>query len=130
VQGFPTLKLFHKGFQFEYQGHPTPKKLAEFIEKKTGPASLPIKNDEDFEKVKNSKFTVAYFGETGEDFEQFLHTAIAFQNVDFRHSFDKKYLELNGNNQLTIFTQNEDGNQNYDGLMIGEDIQKWVLEHK
>lgn len=124
------MKLFHKGFQFEYQGHPTPKKLTEFIEKKTGPASLPIKDEKELENIKKSKFTVCFFGENGEDFEQFLHTAIAFQNVEFKHSFDKKLLELNGGNHITIFTTNEGGHQHYNDLMIAEDIQKWILEHK
>lgn len=99
------MKFFTNGQIHEYNGHPTPKKLREFIESKTGPLTTEITSDSVFNNLSSEELAIAYFGEDNdeEDFKIFEAAAAKHEDIKFYHSFDPKYYQLNNQVKVTMY---------------------------
>lgn len=117
VQGYPTLKFFVKGNAIDFNGGRTHADIVNWVKKKTGPPSTTLKDAAHLEEQKKgNKVLVAFFGEEGTDnFNQFQTAALALDAVAFVHSSDSSLLEANGGNQLTVFTQHNNGAAHFAG---------------
>ena len=60
IQGFPTLKFFIKGQPIDYQGAREYDGLYNWIQKKTGPASKELTNEEEYNLHSGMKLSVLY----------------------------------------------------------------------
>lgn len=123
------MKLFSRGYQFEFNSHPTYKKIKDWVIKKTGPVTKEITSDAQFEKIQKKKFAIAFFGPEDEIYEEFLKIAVVFENVAFYHSHDEKYLRLNNMNTLTIFKDYDGGKVDYHGILSMEKMEEFILKH-
>lgn len=124
------MKLFSRGYEFQFESHPTLEKLKSWVLKKTGPLTTEITTDAQFKDLQNSHFAVGFFGPDDEIFEEYLKIAIIFPNIDFYHSHDERYLQLNNMNSLTIFKDFQGGNVNYHGILDMEKMEEFLKENR
>jgi len=92
VRGYPTLIFFKNGNQIKYEGDRSPAAMAAFISKKSGPASLELKDKAALEKFTAGSGVVAYVsgGEDGTEYKNWIRAATSGQLEDFTlaHVFD------------------------------------------
>ena len=82
IQGFPTVKLFIKGEPIEYTGGRKEQEVINWMRKKTGPATKPIKNVDELDKLKkDNDVVIVYFGTKKEELDEFVK--VARKNEDF-----------------------------------------------
>jgi dolichyl-phosphate-mannose--protein O-mannosyl transferase len=122
--------LFANGSSYEYNGHPTPKKLKEFIDQKTGPVTTEITSDEQFNNLSNEELACAYFGDDDEDFKAFEAIAAKHEDVTFYHSFDSKYYNLNNQVKVTLYKNFNGGKVDFVEPYSGEALEKWLLKNR
>ena len=103
------MKLFFNGNVHEFHGHPTKKNLVQFVEKKTGPISTEITSDDVFNNLPKHDLAIAYFGDDDEDFKTFERMAAKHEDIEFFHSFDTKYYNLNNQVKVTMFKSFDGG---------------------
>ena len=82
IQGFPTVKLFIKGEPIEYTGGRKEQEVINWMRKKTGPATKPINNIDELDKLKKDNDVVlVYFGTQKDELDEFIK--VARKNEDF-----------------------------------------------
>lgn len=121
------MKLFTQKTTHEFNGHPTPKKIRAFIEQKTGPPTTEITSDEMFNNLNNSELAIAYFGEQDEDFQVFQGIAAKHEDIQFFHSFDTKYYQLNNQVRVTMFKNFNGGKVDFVQPYDEEALEKWIM---
>jgi protein disulfide-isomerase A1 len=85
VQGFPTLFYFKGGEKMEYSGGRTKDTIVSWMLKKSGPPSALVTCDALKEKVAESKFVLAFFGEESEALYKDAH--VGYANADDKITF-------------------------------------------
>ena len=84
IQGYPTLKVFLKGKQIEYNGGRNKNDIITWMRKKTGPVSKELSGPEAVEEFKKSaEVVVVHFGNEG--FDQYSDYAKSFDDIVFGH---------------------------------------------
>ena len=121
------MKLYANGNVYEFNGHPTPEKLKEFINQKTGPVSTEITDDETFNGLADQELAMAYFGDNNEDFNVFKKLAASHEDINAFHSFDSKYLNQNNQVRVTLFKNFDGGKVDFTQTFGEESLQKWLL---
>lgn len=91
VSGYPTLKIFRDGEEAgSYDGPRTADGIVSHLKKQAGPASVPLKTEEEFEKFISDKdaSVVGFFKELfGDSHSEFLKTASNLrENYRFAHT--------------------------------------------
>uniref|UniRef100_A0A0G4GES3 Protein disulfide-isomerase n=1 Tax=Chromera velia CCMP2878 TaxID=1169474 RepID=A0A0G4GES3_9ALVE len=66
IRGYPTIKFFKNGKDFEYDGGRTESTIVDWIEKKTGPAVTVVKSADELTKILGEKHVV-YVGKLKSD---------------------------------------------------------------
>lgn len=119
VRGYPTLKWFKKDPEnaLEYGGGRKEPEIVSWIEKKTGPAALPLESVEAANKFKddNEVCVVGFFPE-GSDSTAFMAAADAVDDVNFGITADEavaKELELAAGG-ITLFKKFDEGFNKYE----------------
>ena len=85
LSGYPTLKMFRRGFPLEYNGGREKKEIHEYITKKMGTKVNEIKTLEEFREINSAHLAGLYFcqtqdKETIEAFERFM---LQFDDIPF-----------------------------------------------
>lgn len=76
IKGFPTLYFWNQGTKQDYTGGRTKDTIVEWINKKTGPASVEVSCDDMSAKTAESKLALSYFGALeGDLFDSFMSSA-------------------------------------------------------
>ena len=119
--------MYTSGATHEFNGHPTPKKLREFIDQKTGPITTEITSDEQFNNLANEDLAVAYFGDNDDDFKVIEQIAYKHEDIKFFHSFDEKYYQLNNQVKVTMFKKFNGGKVNFLEPFGQEALEKWIM---
>jgi len=92
VRGYPTLIFFKNGNQIKYEGDRSPAAMQAFALKKSGPASLELKDKDALDKFIASNGVVAYItgGEESTEYKNWVRAATSGQLEDFSlaHVFD------------------------------------------
>lgn len=104
IQGYPTLKLFIKGTDTEYNGGRTKNDIINWMRKKTGPASKELKGVDAIEEFKKSgDAVVVHFG--SHNLNEFFTYAKTIEDVAFGHTTDENALTHFGveNGTVVIF---------------------------
>jgi len=85
VRGYPTLIFFKNGNQIKYEGDRAPAAMAAFINKKSGAASLELKDKAALDKFTAAGGVVAYVtgGEEGTEYKNWIRAATSGQLEDF-----------------------------------------------
>merc|ERR1712038_569596 len=119
VRGYPTLKWFKKDPEnaLEYGGGRKEPEIVSWIEKKTGPAALPLESVEAANKFKddNEVAVVGYFPE-GSDSAAFMAAADSVDDVPFGITADEavaKELDLAAG-AITLFKKFDEGFNKYE----------------
>lgn len=88
IQGFPTLFWFNNGEKMEYGGGRTKDTIVSWILKKSGPPSAAVSCAGLADKLNDSKFVLAYFGEESDPLftEAHLPYATSEDNIAFVHA--------------------------------------------
>jgi protein disulfide-isomerase A1 len=88
IQGFPTLFWFSNGEKLEYGGGRTKDTIVSWVLKKSGPPSAAVTCAALGEKIADSKFVVAYFGEESDSLYTEAHVPYASSedNIVFVHA--------------------------------------------
>ena len=121
------MKLYSNGNEYEYNGHPTLKKLKAFIDQKTGPASSEITTDDTFNELEEQELALAYFGDNDEDFKTFERLVAGHEDIRAFHSFDSKFYNLNNQVRVTLYKKFDGGKVNFVQPFGEEALQKWLL---
>jgi len=64
IKGFPTLYFFNHGTKMDYNGGRSKDTIIDWINKKTGPASLEVDCDKMQSSTADAKLAISYFGES------------------------------------------------------------------
>ena len=94
VRGYPTVKFFKKGIAIDYTGGRKEAEVLNWVRKKSGPATRPLKTLEELEQFKtNNTVCIVYFG-TNEE-EKKIFEAVANKNDDYQFAYveDKEVAE-------------------------------------
>ena len=94
VRGYPTVKFFKKGVAMDYTGGRKEAEVLNWVRKKSGPATRPLKTLEELEKFKtDNTVCIVYFG-TNEE-EKKIFEAVASKNDDYQFAYveDKEVAE-------------------------------------
>ena len=94
VRGYPTVKFFKKGVAMDYTGGRKESEVLNWVRKKSGPATRPLKTLEELEKFKtDNTVCIVYFG-TNEE-EKKIFEAVASKNDDYQFAYveDKEVAE-------------------------------------
>jgi len=76
IKGFPTLYFWNQGTKMDYSGGRTKDTIVEWVNKKTGPASLEVSCDDMSAKTSEAKLALSYFGALeGDLFDTFMSSA-------------------------------------------------------
>ena len=80
ASGYPTLKLFNRGFAIDFKGEREKKDILAFIQEKKNLKVEKINTLDEYEEIKNAKLAVVYFLESNnnEDFEQFRRFVLQY----------------------------------------------------
>ena len=82
VRGYPTVKFFKNGVAIEYTGGRKESDVLNWVRKKSGPPTKPLKTIEDLEKFKKENpVCVIYFGTNAD--ENKIFTNVALKNEDY-----------------------------------------------
>lgn len=131
IQGFPTLFWFVNGEKTEYGGGRTKDTIVSWVLKKSGPPSTEVSCAALKEKVAESKFVLAYFG----DFTNALFTeahmsfAAGEDAITFVHSSDAECAKENGVDTLpgvAFFRKFEESPLAYAGAADKDALSAWV----
>ena len=94
VRGYPTVKFFKKGVPIEYNGGRKESDVLNWMRKKSGPATHPIKTLEELEKFKNENTVcLVYFGTNEEEKKIFESVATGNDDYPFATVEDKDLVE-------------------------------------
>jgi protein disulfide-isomerase A1 len=93
IQGFPTLKFFINGSPIDYSGAREKDAMYNWIQKKTGPASKHLTNEEDLKTHSEQKLSVVYFLPEGEDahLNTYQSFAAGYDDISFAHSHEQSH---------------------------------------
>ena len=94
VRGYPTVKFFKKGVAMDYTGGRKEAEVLNWVRKKSGPATRPLKTLEELEKFKtDNTVCIVYFG-TNEE-EKKIFEAVASKDDDYQFAYveDKEVAE-------------------------------------
>ena len=94
VRGYPTVKFFKKGVAMDYTGGRKEAEVLNWVRKKSGPATRPLKTLEELEKFKtDNTVCIVYFG-TNEE-EKKIFEAVASKNDEYQFAYveDKEVAE-------------------------------------
>lgn len=84
VKGYPTVKFFIKGEPIDYTAGRKEKEVIDWVRKKSGPPTTPIKSIEELEKLqKNKDVIVVYFGTDAEELKIFTKAALVHEDFPF-----------------------------------------------
>lgn len=76
IKGFPTLYWYNQGAQLEYNGGRTKDTIVDWINKKTGPASVEVDCEGMSTRVAEAKLALSYFGsQEGDLWEAYIKGA-------------------------------------------------------
>lgn len=130
IEGFPTLKYFDNGKDFEYNGGRTAEEIVSWIEKRNGPSYTVCNSQEELnEHKKANDVVVVFFGkEEGSEFLLFKETSQVYEGAPFLVVSDKNMLSENqiNANSLVLFKNFDEGRNiltNYSSL---EEIYEFI----
>lgn len=132
IKGYPTIKLFSSGSQIEYNAGRTEKEIIAWMRKKTGPATVELKTEEDINKFKkDNEVCLVFFGDDQEALAKY--TTVAKGNDDFRFGtcndeslFSKFEVQKN---TLVLFKQFDEGKNVLTENFTKENIEKFITAH-
>lgn len=71
MRGYPTLKWFVNGQPTDYNGGRTKKDIVTWINKRMGPPSKLVTNEELSQAIADNSFIVVFIGKEGDEFRAF-----------------------------------------------------------
>lgn len=97
IQGYPTVKLFIKGADIEYNGGRTEKDIVNWMRKKTtGQAVKPLKDQKELDDFKKAnEVCIVYFGDNADDLKEIEMVAREYEDYVFGKVSDKAVMEQN-----------------------------------
>ena len=94
VRGYPTVKFFKKGVAMDYTAGRKESDVINWLRKKSGPATRPLKTIEELEKFKNENVVgIVYFGTNEEEKKIFESVATKNDDYPFAYVEDKEIAE-------------------------------------
>ena len=94
VRGYPTVKFFKKGVAMDYTAGRKESDVINWLRKKSGPATRPLKTLEELEKFKNENVVgIVYFGTNDEEKKIFESVATKNDDYPFAYVEDKEIAE-------------------------------------
>lgn len=130
VQGFPTLFWFVNGEKMEYGGGRTKDTIVSWVMKKSGPPSTEVSCAALKEKVAESKFVLAYFGELTNALYTDAHMSFAASEdgITFVHNTDAACAKENGAAfpGLAFFRKFEESPLAYSGAADKDALIAWT----
>ena len=94
VRGYPTVKFFKKGVAMDYTAGRKESDVINWLRKKSGPATRPLKTLEELEKFKNENVVgIVYFGTNDEEKKIFESVATKNDDYPFAYVEDKDIAE-------------------------------------
>eukprot|EP01128_Nolandella_sp_AFSM9_P008360 TRINITY_DN4_c0_g1_i1.p1 TRINITY_DN4_c0_g1~~TRINITY_DN4_c0_g1_i1.p1 ORF type:complete len:474 (-),score=177.59 TRINITY_DN4_c0_g1_i1:75-1496(-) len=109
VRGYPTLKFFRNGNAVAYEGDRSAAAILQWIEKKSGPATVELSTQEAVDAFKAKGGVIAYIADAeSTEFKNWMRAATSGQLDDFvlGHVHDAA---LSGDNVNTAVIYKEDG---------------------
>lgn len=131
IQGFPTLYWFVNGEKMEYGGGRTKDTIVSWVLKKSGPPSTEVTCAALKEKVEESKFVLAYFGDLANALYTDAHMsfAAAEDGITFVHTTDADCAKENGVATvpgLAFFRKFEESPLAYSGSADKDALVAWT----
>jgi len=127
VKGFPTLFWFVNGKSQDYTGGRTTDTIVQWINKKSGPASVEVSCDNLIAKV-DGKLNAVYFGDfSGEVFDNFMNIAKSNEQFAFFHTAGACAATHGAKtNGISIFRSFDSSPVHYSGDNSQENISSWM----
>jgi len=131
VKGYPTLKWFKNGKPTEYSGGRTADPIVAWVEKKTGPAAVPLNDAEASKKflADNKVVVVGFFkDQTTDEAKAFLEAADNMEDAKCGITSEDEVFkahEVEGN-KIVLFKQFDEGRSDYDGEYVAKSIAEFV----
>ncbi|VDP10205.1 unnamed protein product [Soboliphyme baturini] len=127
VRGYPTLKFFKNGAQFEYTGGRTGEQIIEWLNKKSGPPAKDINTVEEAKNFKSSSdvVVVGFFKNKESDKAKvYMEVANRFDDISFGITAeDAVYQELSVNQDGV----SDEAVESFAGEFTAEVLANWVM---
>lgn len=132
IRGYPTLKFFIDGNQIEYSGGRTSEEIVQWVVKKSGPATIPVKSSDDLKKLQNENEVVilGLFKDVDSDSaKNFQDVAKSIDSVSFgltseQALFDE--LNVKGDESVILFKKFDEGRNDFEGKFEADEIKKFI----
>lgn len=105
-QGFPTLRLYNRGFEIDYKGGRDKKEIQAFIDKKMNLKPTLINTEDEFDELKGARLAVVYYLESQDpsDLAAFHRFILKLDNIPFAYTHNKALQKLmGGKGDATLF---------------------------
>ena len=144
ISGYPTLKLFNRGFAIDFKGGRAKKDIEDFIQLKKQYQLTHIETMDEFEEIQNVNLAGVYYLESKkpEDIEQFRRFALKYDKIPLAYTHNKQIQEKMGGKgpaTLIVIRDFDDGHkivnkdQSFKDSELQEEFQKvrygFVMEH-
>jgi protein disulfide-isomerase A1 len=104
-QGFPTLRLYNRGFEIDYKGGRDKKDIEAFIEAKMTAQAIQIDTEDEFEELKGAHLAAIYFLDSRDssDIAAFKRFILQFDKVPFAYTHNPKIQKMMGGKGAATF---------------------------
>jgi protein disulfide-isomerase A1 len=130
IEGFPTIKLWHKGEYKEYAGGRNSRDIVNWVLRKISPPSKLLNSIREVESLKKSKDVVAvYFGETDSaSFKVFYKVASNIDEVLFVHVPNQEVANFYGlqMDQVILFKNFDEGKIIFTGTINDNSLTEFI----
>lgn len=105
-QGFPTLRLYNRGFEIDYKGGRDKKDIQAFIDSKMGAVPTLIDTEDEFDELEGARLAAIYYLDSKDpsDVSAFRRFILQFDNVPFAYTHNPALQKrMGGKGRATLY---------------------------